>query len=78
MNNQAQTTWHPVWERIFATRESWGKYPPEELIRFVAGNYYSASVRKDIRILEVGCGPGGGPSWFIAREGFSFSGIEFN
>jgi SAM-dependent methyltransferase len=76
MDNTTPKTWHPVWERIFSSRESWNKYPPEELVRFVAGHYYSEPARRNVRILEIGCGPGGGPSWYIAREGFSFSGID--
>jgi SAM-dependent methyltransferase len=70
------STWHPVWESIFAERSSWGKYPPEELIRFMAGYYYKAEPRNSVRVLEIGCGPGGGPSWYLAREGFSFHGID--
>lgn len=69
-------SWDPVWEDIFRKRDTWGKYPPEELVRFIAGNYYAASNRKEIKVLEIGCGPGGGPSWYIAREGFSFYGID--
>lgn len=68
--------WDPVWERIFRERPRWGKYPPEELVRFIAQNYYQAPDRLALRVLEVGCGPGGGPSWFVAREGFTFSGID--
>jgi SAM-dependent methyltransferase len=69
-------SWDPVWEKIFRERSSWGKYPPEELVRFIALNYYQVPDRSQVRILEVGCGPGGGPSWYIAREGFVFSGID--
>lgn len=69
-------TWDPVWEKIFRERATWGYYPPEELIRFIAKNYYSVPNREDIKILEVGCGPGGGPSWYIAREEFSYYGID--
>src|SRR4051812_45766919 len=65
-----------VWERIFRDRESWGRYPPEELIRFVAAHYYSVPRRHDISFLEVGCGPGAGPSWYLAREGFRLTGID--
>lgn len=65
-----------VWEEIFKNRSSWGYYPPEELIRFIAKYYYDKIDRKSVKILEVGCGPGGGPSWYIAREGFSFYGID--
>jgi SAM-dependent methyltransferase len=69
-------SWNPLWERIFHDRESWGRYPPEELIRFVAAHYYSVPSRKDVSFLEIGCGPGAGPSWYIAREGFRFAGID--
>jgi len=69
-------SWDPVWEKIFRERSSWGKYPPEELVRFVALNYYRVADRKSVKILEIGCGPGGGPSWYLAREGFSFFGID--
>lgn len=68
-------SWDPVWEKIFSEKE-WGKYPPEELVRFIAGNYYSVANRSSVRFLELGCGPGSGPSWFIAREGFSYTGID--
>jgi SAM-dependent methyltransferase len=67
-------SWEQVWEDIFKT-QAWGKYPSENLIRFVARNFYSAPDRGQIRILEVGCGPGAN-IWFLAREGFSFVGID--
>jgi SAM-dependent methyltransferase len=54
---------------------SWGRYPPEELIRFVAQNYYQTPVRSSIRILELGSGQGGN-LWFLAREGFTPYGVE--
>ncbi len=40
-----------------------------------AQNFYNASDRKAIKILEVGCGPGAN-LWFMAREGFSVYGID--
>ena len=63
-----------IWENIF-TGQSWGKYPGEELIRFIARNFYCAKQRDKIRIIEIGCGPGAN-LWFLAREGFSFVGID--
>jgi SAM-dependent methyltransferase len=66
--------WDPVWEQIFGS-QAWGKYPGEDLIRFVARNFYSAADRSTVRILEVGSGTGAN-LWFIAREGFSPHGIE--
>ncbi|CAG0980626.1 demethylmenaquinone methyltransferase / 2-methoxy-6-polyprenyl-1,4-benzoquinol methylase [Rhodocyclaceae bacterium] len=67
-------SWDPVWEKIFR-EQAWGKYPGEELIRFVARNFYAAPDRSAVRILEVGCGPGAN-LWFLAREGFAFAGID--
>ena len=64
----------PLWEDIYSSRE-WGKYPPEELIRFVARNYYSAPNRADARLVEVGCGAGAN-IWYMAREGFSVYGVD--
>ena len=69
-----EATWDPVWEQIFQSRE-WGKYPPEHVIRFVARNFYRATDRSSIRLLEIGCGPGVNV-WFMAREGFNVSGID--
>ena len=67
-------SWDPVWERVFQEQE-WGRYPPEELIRFVARNYYSAPNRQLVRILELGCGPAAN-IWYLAREGFDAFGID--
>jgi SAM-dependent methyltransferase len=66
--------WDPLWEGIFSTRP-WGKYPPEELIRFVARNHYQAPDRKAVRFLEVGFGMAAN-LWYLAREGFSVYGVE--
>ena len=67
-------SWDPVWEEIFKSR-SWGQYPAEDLIRFVAVNFYKAPDRSRVKLLEVGCGPG--PNlWYMAREGFAVYGID--
>jgi len=66
--------WDPVWEDVFIN-QSWGSYPGEDLIRFVARNFYRHEVRSNIHVLEIGCGPGAN-LWFLAREGFSFAGID--
>jgi len=66
--------WDVVWEKIFQ-QEEWGKYPSEDLIRFIARNFYQVPDRQNIKILEIGCGPGAN-LWFMAREGFSVYGIE--
>ena len=67
-------TWDPVWEEIFKI-QSWGRYPGEDVIRFVARNFFASPDRASIRFLEVGFGTGTN-LWFLAREGFSANGIE--
>jgi ubiquinone/menaquinone biosynthesis C-methylase UbiE len=66
-------SWDKIWEKVFNKHE-WGKYPAESLIRFVARNLY-AKDRKQVKILEVGCGPGAN-IWYMAREGFNVYGID--
>ncbi|TJY41965.1 class I SAM-dependent methyltransferase [Cohnella pontilimi] len=66
--------WDSAWDEVFRNSE-WGKYPGEDLIRFVARNFYRAVDRRDVRILEIGCGPGAN-LWYIAREGFTVEGID--
>jgi ubiquinone/menaquinone biosynthesis C-methylase UbiE len=67
-------SWDKTWEKVFRIKE-WSKYPPEELIRFVANNFYSAPNRKAVKILDLGCGTGA-CTWYLAREGFSAYGID--
>jgi SAM-dependent methyltransferase len=62
------------WNALFASR-AWGRYPPEELVRFVSRTYPDRAARKSTRVLEVGCGPGAN-IWYLAREGFSIAGID--
>ncbi len=67
-------SWDPTWEQIFKSQE-WGKYPGEDIVRFVARNFYKSSVRSDVKLLEIGCGPGAN-IWFMAREGFNVTGVD--
>lgn len=66
--------WHRGWDHIFANNR-FGRYPPEELVRFMARNFYGATDRSKVRVLEVGCGPGAN-LWYIAHEGFSAYGMD--
>lgn len=61
------------WDDKFSSGE-WGKYPPEELVRFM-GRHYKKVNRAEVRVLEVGCGPGAN-LWFLHREGYRVSGID--
>lgn len=61
------------WDEKFRSR-AWGRYPPEDLVRFMGRNFRNA--RKDqVRVLEVGCGPGANV-WFLHREGFAVAAID--
>jgi len=66
------------WEKIHREKE-WGKYPNEELIRFVGRNFfkYEINKRKNIKILELGVGQGANV-WFLLREGFDVYGIDIS
>lgn len=66
--------WDKGWDDLFS-RKTWGKYPPEEVVRFVARNFFATTKREYFRILEIGCGPGAN-LWFLAREGFSAYGLD--
>jgi ubiquinone/menaquinone biosynthesis C-methylase UbiE len=69
-----ENSWDPAWEELFRSRE-WGRYPNEHLIRFVARNFYCAPNRSQVHVLDLGCGQGPN-TWYMAREGFSVSGID--
>lgn len=64
-----------IWDSVYAKRKDWGKYPPEELIRFFARHFYSSPDRSKVRALDLGCGFGSA-SWYLAREGFSVTSID--
>lgn len=66
--------WNPGWDELFASTV-WGKYPCEDLIRFVARRYYRVPERAGVRFLEIGCGPGAN-LWYLAREGFDVTGLD--
>lgn len=66
--------WDTGWDDLFA-RKAWGRYPPEELVRFMARTFGAAPDRKAIRVLEIGCGPGAN-LWYLAREGYAAYGID--
>lgn len=66
--------WDAGWDKVFESNR-WGRYPAEDLLRFIARNFYQAADRSKVRILEVGCGPGAN-LWFVAREGFEAHGLD--
>ena len=73
MQNSLNYTGH--WDIKFQQRE-WGRYPPEDLVRFMARNFKHDNPNEK-NVLEVGCGPGAN-LWFFVREGFNTSGIDIS
>src|SRR5579872_6053760 len=73
---EIEKSWAPErWDLVFAQRSEWSKYPSENVIRFVARNWYNAADRKRVRLLDLGSGPGSN-TWYMAREGFSVSAVD--
>jgi SAM-dependent methyltransferase len=74
MTSQSAQSWQPLWNDIFASR-SWGAYPSENLIRFIARNYYQVADRSKIKILDLGAGAGANTR-YLSREGFDTYAID--
>jgi SAM-dependent methyltransferase len=66
--------YNEVWESIFSSR-AWGRYPAEDLIRFVSREVRDVKDRTALKALELGCGPGAN-LWFLANEGIPFDAID--
>ena len=61
------------WDEKFKSGD-WGKYPNEELVRFVCGTFNKEHNRNS-RVLEIGCGTGAN-LWFLQNEGLHVHGID--
>ena len=66
-------TFDPIWNTVHESR-AWGKYPPEEVVRFVARTFRDKE-SQSIRLLDLGCG-GGAVAWFLAREGYQTTAFD--
>lgn len=66
--------WDPNWDEVFKVHP-WGKYPSEDVIRFIARNFYKVADRKSVKILEIGCGTGAN-LWYLAKELFCSYGVD--
>jgi SAM-dependent methyltransferase len=66
------SVWDKTWDEVHKKKE-WGRYPPEELVRFIGNCGYfnlKEEERKKIKVLDIGCGAGAA-SLFLARENFT-------
>jgi len=63
-----------TWDEIFKGKQ-WGRYPSEDLVRFMARTFPVDKDRSEIKVLDLGCG-GGANTWYLSREGFSVTGID--
>ena len=61
------------WDEKFSSG-NWGKYPNEELVRFVCGTYNKECDHNN-NVLEIGCGTGAN-LWFLHNEGLKVHGID--
>ena len=65
-----------VWEQKFSSHP-YGRYPSEEMVRFLARTFRGRQKSEPVHVLELGCGPGAN-LWAIAREGYQTAGIDFS
>lgn len=63
------------WEELYKEGGRRGKYPNEDVIRFIQRYFPNSVARKNIKILDWGCGTGR-HVYYLAKEGFSSYGVE--
>lgn len=64
----------PVWEQKYSAGHA-QRYPWDVVVSFVYRNAPRDRPRREVSILEVGCGTGAN-LWFMAREGFQAAGVD--
>src|SRR5580704_11872603 len=65
------------WEEEVHSKRGWMTNPNERMVSWVQNNFCSApsKLRKDIKILDVGCGQGASTFW-LAAQGFSVAALD--
>ena len=76
MKQEEQHGFDKKWESdVYGAGRQLNLYPFDVVVGFVARNFSRVNDRKDVKILDVGCGAGN-HAWYLAREGFSVFGID--
>src|SRR5262245_61086961 len=65
----------PIWNQLYSEGRNLVRYPFDFVVVFMARYAPKDRPRKDVRVLEIACGPGN-HIWFLAREGFTAAGID--
>ena len=63
-----------IWDSFFIAEDR-GRYPSEDLVRFIMNRYKKNNDRSHITILDLGCGEGPNIR-FLQREGFNSIGVD--
>lgn len=74
LRNPNKTKWDAILKGQFESG-GFNKYPTEPIVVFMAKNFFKASNRSEIRVLELGCGSGCNLV-FLSKEGFQAYGID--
>ena len=68
-------SYDPIWDKIYDEGGQLNRYPFSSVVTYLYRHAPREKARKDIRILEIGCGAGNN-LWFAAREGFDITGLD--
>jgi ubiquinone/menaquinone biosynthesis C-methylase UbiE len=65
------------WEELYKSGGRRGKYPNEDVIRFIQRYFPNQKIRKNIKVLDWGVGTGR-HTHYLAKEGFLTYGVEIS
>ena len=65
------------WKDIYESGKMLNKYPFDILVSFAFRQFAGIKDKSKIKVLDIGCGAGNN-SWFLAKEGFDITAIDFS